>query len=41
MAVESLVALTGVTVFLAGLAWYATTHRSEDEDKHRHHGNRR
>ena len=40
MAIESLVALAAVTVFLAGVAWYATSHRSEDTNKHRHHGNR-
>ncbi len=30
MAIESLVGLAFVTAFLAGLAWYAFTHRSED-----------
>lgn len=38
MAVESLVALVVVTVFLAGVAWYATSPRSEDSNKQRHHG---
>lgn len=39
MAIESLIGLALFTVFLAGLAWYASTHRSEDHNKHRHHGN--
>lgn len=38
MAIESLVALGAVTVFLAGLAWYASSHRSEDTNKQRHRG---
>lgn len=33
MAIESLVALGIVTVFMAGLAMYASTHRAEDTRK--------
>lgn len=36
MAIESMVGLGLATAFLAGLAWYASRHRSEDEDKHHH-----
>lgn len=35
MAIESLVGLALITAFLAGLAWYASTHRSEDVAKPR------
>lgn len=34
MAIESLVALSLVTAFLVGLAWYASSHRAEDAGKH-------
>lgn len=33
MAVESLVALGLATVFLVGIAWYASKHREEDKGK--------
>lgn len=39
MAIESLIGRAVFTAFLAGLAWYASTHRSEDEGKRRHRGN--
>ena len=34
MAIESLLALGFATLFLVGLAWYATTHRTEDKKDH-------
>lgn len=37
MAIESLFALGFATVFLVGLAWYASSHRAEDK-KDRHPG---
>jgi len=36
MAIESMVVLGLATAFLFGLAWYASSHRSEDKDKHHH-----
>lgn len=40
MAIESLVGLALFTAFLAGLAWYASSHRSEDVLKHRRNDRR-
>lgn len=40
MAVKSLVGLVFVTAFLAGLAWYATTHHSEGANRPRRRRNR-
>ncbi len=37
MAIESMVVLGLATVFLVGLAWYASRHRSEDKDKNHGH----
>jgi hypothetical protein len=40
MAIESIVALGLVTVFLGGLTWYISHHRAEDNDRHtvkKHH----
>ena len=34
MAIESMVVLCLATALLAGLAWYASRHRSEDHKKH-------
>ena len=34
MAIESLVALGLVVVFLGGIAWYSTKHRAEDHKEH-------
>lgn len=34
MAIESMVVLGLVAVFLGGLSWYASTHRAEDKDRH-------
>ena len=35
MAIESLIGLALFTVFLAGLAWYASTHRANEQGKRR------
>lgn len=35
MAIESLFALGFATVFLVGVAWYASTHRAEDKESRR------
>lgn len=35
MAIESVVALLLVTVFLGGLTWYVSNHRTEDGNNHR------
>ena len=37
MAIESLVTLGLVTAFLVGLAWYASSHRTDDGRRHRSH----
>jgi hypothetical protein len=34
MAIESLVALGLMAVFMVGLAWYVSNHRIEDKNKH-------
>jgi hypothetical protein len=36
MAIESIVALVLVTLFLGVLTWYVSHHRSEDENNNRH-----